>query len=162
VAIVAAGTAAGTVLTILAGSEPGLLLGLFLVTATIVGTFVVATRAAYVVIPAPAIAYPVAAVLAGYAHDHAVATSLTGLAVSAVQWIASGFIAMTAATVLAIAITAGRWMFTGPGGRRAYRDSPLRGGRWGRYRSAHGPAQGAGEQAEPEAGGMPAGSRRSG
>jgi hypothetical protein len=162
VAIVAGGTAIGAILTILTGSEPGLQLGLFLVAATIVGTLVVATRAAYVVIPVPAIAYPVAALLAGYAHDHAVDTSLTGLAVSAVQWIASGFIAMTAATAIAIAITAGRWMFAGPGGRRAYRDLPPRGGRWPRYRGAHGPAGAAGKPPEPEAGSMPAGSRRTG
>jgi hypothetical protein len=155
VAIVAGGTAIGAVLTIVTGGQPGLLLGLFLVAATIVGTLVVATRAAYVVIPAPAIAYPVAAFLAGYAHDHAADTSLTGLAVSAAQWIASGFIAMTAATAIAIAITAGRWMFTGPGGRRAYRDLP-------RYRGARGPAQAAGKQSETEAGSLPAGSRRPG
>jgi hypothetical protein len=64
VAIVAGGAAAGAILTILTGSEPGLLLGLFLVAATIAGTLVVATSAAYVVIPAPAIAYPLAALLA--------------------------------------------------------------------------------------------------
>jgi hypothetical protein len=162
VAIVAGGTAIGAVLTIVTGSEPGLLLGLFLVAATIVGTLVVATGAAYVVIPAPAIAYPVAALLAGYVHDHAADTSLTGLAVSAVQWIASGFIAMTAATAIAIAITAARWMFAGPGGRRAYRDRPPRGARWPRYRGEHGPARAPGKQREPDAGSLPAGSRRPG
>jgi hypothetical protein len=31
---------------------------------------------------------------------------------------------MTAATLLAIAIVVGRWMFTGPGARRAYGDVP--------------------------------------
>lgn len=159
-AVVAGGTAAGAILTILTGSEPGLLLGLFLVAATIVGTLVVATKAAYVVIPVPAIAYPVAALLAGYVHDHAVDTSLTGFTVSAVQWIASGFIAMTAATAIAIVLAAGRWLFTGPGGRLAYRDLPLRGARWQRYRGTHGPAPAAGKQREPEAGSMPAGPGR--
>lgn len=161
-AIVAGGTAAGAILTILTGSEPGLLLGLFLVAATVVGTLFVATSAAYVVIPVPAIAYPLAALLAGYVHDHAVDTTLTGVAVSAVQWIASGFIAMTAATAVAIALTAGRYMFDGPGGRLAYRDASLRGARWPRYRGPHGPAPAAGKQREQDASSMPAGPRRTG
>lgn len=158
----AGGTAAGAILTILTGSDPGLLLGLFLVSATIVGTLVVAIRSAYVVIPVPAIAYPVAALLTGYIHDHAVVTSLTGFAVNAVQWIASGFVAMTTATVVAIALAAGRWMFAGQGGRLAYRDLPLRGARRGRYRGPGGPEPAAGDQRKPEAGSMPAESRRTG
>lgn len=122
VAIVAGGAATGAVLTIVTGSEPGLLLGLFLVAATIVAALVVATRAAYVIIPVPSLAYTAAALLAGYAHDRAaVDTSLTGLAVNAVQWIAGGFFAMAAATLIAIVVAAGRWMFLGPGTRRAYR-----------------------------------------
>ena len=143
VAIVVAGAAIGAGATILTGSDPGLLLGLFVVAATIIAATIVATRAAYLIIPVPALAYPVAALLAGYVHDRAtVDTSLTGLAVSAIQWIASGFLAMVAATVIAIVIAAGRWMFTGPGARRAYREprrrtgppAPPRGGRSGAAR----------------------------
>ncbi len=116
------GAATGAAATIVTGSEPGLLLGLFLVAATIVAALVVATRAAYVIIPVPSLAYTAAALLAGYLHDRAaVDTSLTGLAVNAVQWIAGGFFAMTSATLIAIVVAAGRWMFIGPGTRRAYR-----------------------------------------
>jgi len=160
VAIVAGGAAIGTGLTVLTGSEPGLLLGLFVVAATIVATLVVSTRAAYVVIPVPAIAYPCAALLAGYIHDHATDNSLTSLTVGAVQWIASGFIAMVAATAIAIVITAGRWMFIGPGGQRAYRDPPPRAGRPARYRAAPGTGPDAGPPEAP-ASRLPARPRRS-
>jgi hypothetical protein len=46
---------------------------------------------------------------AGLVGDRAAGTSHTALAVSAAQWIASGFLPMTAATLLAIAVTAIRW-----------------------------------------------------
>jgi hypothetical protein len=135
VAIVAGGAATGAVLTIVTGSEPGLLLGLFLVAATIVAALVVATRAAYVIIPVPALAYTAAALLAGYVHDRAaVDTSLTGLTVNALQWIAGGFFAMAAATAIAIVVAAGRWMFLGPGTRRAYRQPRGRASRYEPWR----------------------------
>ena len=114
--------------TIATGSEPGLLLGLFLIAATIVAALVVALRSAYVIIPVPALAYTAAALLAGYVHDRAtVDTSLTGLAVSAVQWIAAGFFVMSGATLIAVLVPAARWMFVGPGARRAYREPRRRG-----------------------------------
>lgn len=131
VAIVTGGAATGAVLTVVTGSEPGLLLGLFLVAATIVAALVVALRAAYVIIPVPSLAYTAAALVAGYVHDRtAVDTSLTGLAVNAVQWIAGGFFAMTAATLIAIVVAAGRWMIVGPGTRRAYRQPRGRASRY--------------------------------
>ena len=121
-AIVAGGTAIGTAGTIFSGSEPGLLLGLFLIAATIVAGLVVATEAAYVIIPVPALLYPAGALLAGYVHDQrAVDASLTGFTVNAIQWIAGGFFAMLAATVIAILLAVGRWLFTGTGARLAYR-----------------------------------------
>ena len=167
VAIVAGGAAIGAAATIATGGEPGLLLGLFLIAATIVAALVVALRSAYVLIPVPALAYTAAALLAGYVHDRAtVDTSLTGLAVSAVQWIADGFFAMSAATLIAILVPAGRWMFTGPGARRAYRE-PRRGTRPQPRAGQHGPAGTAGGQpgaasgqADPDSPGLPAASPR--
>jgi uncharacterized membrane protein len=60
----------------------------------------------------PAIAYAMAAAIAGLIHDHAVDTSRTALSLSAVQWIANGFIAMTATTVLAVILAVARWLLS--------------------------------------------------
>jgi hypothetical protein len=162
VAIVAGGATIGAVATIATGSEPGLLLGLFLIAATIVAALVVALRSAYVIIPVPALAYTAAALLAGYVHDRAtVDTSLTGLAVSAVQWIAAGFFVMSGATLIAILVPAARWMFVGPGARRAYREPRRRAGSQPGGQS-RGPAA-ASRPAEPESPSFPAaGPRQSG
>jgi hypothetical protein len=67
----------------------------------------------YLIIPVPALSYVVGATIAGLIHDRADDGSLTGLAVHAAQWIASGFLAMSVATLLAIAITAVRWPRSG-------------------------------------------------
>jgi hypothetical protein len=69
----------------------------------------------YLIIPVPALAYVVAATIAGMIHDRSADTSLTGLAVHAAQWIASGFVAISVATLLAIAVTAVRWPGRGRG-----------------------------------------------
>jgi hypothetical protein len=166
VAIVVAGTATGALLTVLTGSEPGLALGICLILATVLGAFIVSPRAAYAVIPVPALAYTAAALVTGYIHDRAVDHSTTALAVGAVQWIASGFFVMSAATVIAIGIAAGRRVFSGRGSRRAWRDLPAGrplGSR--RYRGAHGLAPAAGQEREaeyPAPGSLPAGPRHSG
>ncbi len=102
------------------GTEPGVLLGIFLLAGTAAGALAVHPRAAYLIIPVPALAYLAAAIAAGLIHDHAADTSHAALAISAAQWIAGGFFTMTAATLLAIAVAAGRWA-GGPGGRRAAR-----------------------------------------
>jgi len=101
--------ALGTLVTVAAGTEPGPVLGATVVAGTAVGALAVRPRSVYVIIPVPALAYVVAATVAGLIHDRAGDTSLTGLAVHAAQWIASGFVAMGIATLLAIAATALRW-----------------------------------------------------
>jgi hypothetical protein len=163
---VTAGAVAGAILTVLTGSEPGALLGVCVILATGLGAFMVSAKAAYVVIPVPALAYTAAALFSGYIHDRAVDTSATALGVSAVQWIASGFFAMCGATLLAIGIAAGRRLFSGPGSRRAWRDLPAgRSAAPRRYRGTHGlaPAPGQDREAEyPAPGSLPAGPRHSG
>jgi hypothetical protein len=111
------GALAGGLLTVLAGWEPGWLLGLFVLAATAVGASAVRRGSAHLVIPVPAVAYFIVAILAGLIHDRSVDTTRAILAVSAVQWMAGGFLWMCLATGLAIAITAGRWLMTG---RAAY------------------------------------------
>ncbi len=110
VLLVIVGTLAGLVGTVLAGSEPGLALGAGLIVGTVAGAVAVRPQAAYVIIPVPALAYVVAASVAGYIHDHAIDTSRTALAVGLTQWIAGGFLIMIAATLLAMAIAAIRWL----------------------------------------------------
>jgi hypothetical protein len=95
----------GLIFTVLAGSDPGLLLGIFLIIGTVAAVLAVRPRAVHLTVPAPAFAYLAAAIIAGLIHDRAVDTSRTALAISALQWVASGFLAMTAATVLAIVAT---------------------------------------------------------
>jgi hypothetical protein len=109
--------AVGALVTAAAGSGPGLVLGLFVVAGTVAAALAVQPGAVYRIIPVPALSYLVAALLAGMVHDRANGTSSTALAVGAAQWIASGFLAMTAATILAIVITAARWPGRSPGPR---------------------------------------------
>lgn len=110
VLLVIAGTLAGLLGTVLAGSEPGFTLGAGLIVGTVAGAVAVRPQAAYVIIPVPALAYVVAATVAGFIHDHAIDTSRTALAVGLTQWIAGGFLIMIAATLLAMAIAAIRWL----------------------------------------------------
>jgi hypothetical protein len=110
VLLVIAGTLAGLLGTVLAGSEPGFALGAGLIVGTVAGAVAVRPRSTFVIIPVPALAYVVAATVAGFIHDHAIDTSRTALAVGLTQWIAGGFLIMIAATLLAIAIAAIRWL----------------------------------------------------
>ncbi len=106
--LVTGSAALGMLVTVGTRTEPGTLLGVCLVAGKAAAALGVRPRAVYQIIPVPALAYVGAATIAGLIHDRAADTSLTALAVSATQWIASGFLAMTAATVLAIAATVAR------------------------------------------------------
>ncbi len=110
IGFVAGGAAAGLLVTLLAGRGPGAMLGIFLLAGTAAGVAAVRPRAAYLLIPVPPLAYAVAATLAGLVHDRAADTSLTALVISAARWIASGFLVMTAATLLAIVVAAAGWV----------------------------------------------------
>lgn len=110
VCIVLGGAAVGALISVLAGTGPGPVLGVSLVAATLAAALAIQPRAVYRLIPVPALAYVVTASAAGLIGDRTASTSHTAFAVSAAQWIASGFLPMTAATVLAIAVTALRWL----------------------------------------------------
>lgn len=124
IALVIGGALIGLLGTLLTGSEPGAVLGILLLAGTAAGALAVRPRAAYLIIPVPAPAYLAAAILAGLVHDRASDTSHTAMAISAAQWIASGFLAMTAATLLAIVVAAVRCAADRRTGRRQRR--PLR------------------------------------
>jgi hypothetical protein len=91
------------------GSAPGFLLGVFVIIGTVAAALAVRPRAGRTILPAPVLCYLVAALLAGVIYDHSTSSSQTALAIGAAQWVASGFVAMAIATVLAIVLIAVRW-----------------------------------------------------
>jgi hypothetical protein len=110
-------TLVGLVITLLSGTEPGVILGVFVVVGTVAAALAVRPGAVYLIFPVPALAYAVAAVIAGLVHDRGVDTSHTALAISAAQWIAGGFVAMTVATGVAVLIAGYRWLWAARPGR---------------------------------------------
>jgi hypothetical protein len=87
-------------------------LGVFLIAGAVAAGLAVRPRAVYRIIPAPALAYVTGGVITGLIHDRATDTTRTALAINAAQWVASGFLAMSAATALVIAIGALRWQLS--------------------------------------------------
>jgi hypothetical protein len=104
VCIVIAGALAGALITVLASSDPGLALGVFTVAGTVAAAFAVKPHSAHVIVPVPALAYVVMATMTGLIHDGSTAASTTTFAVNLAQWVASGFLTIIVATVLAIGI----------------------------------------------------------
>lgn len=124
VCIVIGGGLLGTMITVLAGSAPGIALGVFTVGGTVAAALAVKPRSAYLIVPVPALTYVVMATMAGLIHDQAAQASTTALAVNFAQWIASGFVAIIAATALAVGIAIMRRPRTSgtPGTRRGPSD----------------------------------------
>jgi hypothetical protein len=123
VAIVAASTALGASATMLMGKEPGSILGAFVVIGTAAAAVAVRPQAGRVILPVPALAYIVAAMVTGVIYDRSADASKTALAINAAQWIANGFFAMALATIAAVVIVTGRWIIW----RRGETVSPARG-----------------------------------
>lgn len=134
VTLVTGFTGFGALACLFTGSGPGLLLNVCMLAGTVLAVLTVRPRAAYLLIPVPALMYLIAAMAAGFAADHATDTSRTALLVSAAQWVAAGFLPMAAATILVLAVTVGyllvRWRQSrlsdprpaGPAARRGHRD----------------------------------------
>ena len=108
--IVLAAAVLGTGVTVAMHHDPGYLLGGAVIAGTFVAALAVRREAVYQLIPVPALAYLVGALTAGLMHEQSAAPSRTGLAVSATQWVAGGFLTMAAATAVAAAITVIRWL----------------------------------------------------
>ncbi len=110
--MVLAAATLGTVFTVASHRDPGRPLGAFVLAGTLAAATSVRARSAYVTIPVPAPVYAVAAAVAGMIHDRPIDTTRTALTLSGVQWIADGFIGMSAATALAILITLARLLMS--------------------------------------------------
>jgi hypothetical protein len=97
----------GTVASIVTHSQPGSVLGLFVLAGTVAAALTVQPRTGRLLFPVPALSYLIGALATGVAYDRS--TDKTELAVGAAQWIASGFFVMVLATLLAVALTTVRW-----------------------------------------------------
>jgi len=119
--IVFAAAVIGSVATVAMHRTPGHLLGGFIVVGTLVAALAVRSRAVYLLIPVPAPAYLAGAVAAGLIHERNAGPSASGLKISGAEWIAGGFVAMAAATAVAVVVTILRWLLA----RRAAPRKPV-------------------------------------
>jgi hypothetical protein len=110
VCIIVASTAIGAIVTMVADTMPGGLLGAFVVIGTIAAALSVRPRAGRMILPVPVLSYLVAALVSGVIYNRGTGSSSTALAIGAAQWIANGFFPMALATVAAIVIIATRWL----------------------------------------------------
>jgi hypothetical protein len=107
VCVILASAAIGAAATIVTKSQPGSVLGLFVLAGTVAAALTVQPRTGRLIFPVPALSYLIAALTAGVVYDRS--ADKTQIAVGAAQWIASGFFVMVLSTLLAIALTTVRW-----------------------------------------------------
>jgi hypothetical protein len=122
------GTAAGVIVTLVAGQEPGGLLGFFIIVGTIAAALCVRRGKVYLLFPAPALAFFVAAVVTGKVHDAKLGSSTAGLGAGFTQWVAGIFFPAVVATIIVLLIGGGRWLL---GRQLISGQSPLSAGRPG-------------------------------
>ena len=108
--LLAAGTAVGIVVTLVAGQEPGGLLGFFIIVGAIAATLCVRRGKVYLLFPAPALAFFVAAVVTGKVHDAKLGSSTAGLGAGFTQWVAGIFFPAVVATIIVLLVGGGRWL----------------------------------------------------
>jgi hypothetical protein len=107
VCVIVGSAAIGTGATIATHSQPGSVLGLFVLAGTVAAALTVQPRTGRLIFPVPALSYLIAALVAGVAYDRS--ADKAEIAVGAAQWVANGFFVMVLATLLAIALTTVRW-----------------------------------------------------
>jgi hypothetical protein len=122
------GTALGVIVTLVAGQEPGGLLGFFIIVGTIAAALCVRRGKVYLLFPAPALAFFVAAVVTGKVHDAKLGSSTAGLGAGFTQWVAGIFFPAVVATIIVLLIGGGRWLL---GRQLISGQSPLSAGRPG-------------------------------
>jgi hypothetical protein len=102
--------ALGIIVTLVAGQEPGALLGFFIIVGTIAAALFIRRGKVYLLFPAPALAFFVAAIVTGKVHDAKLGSSTAGLASGFTQWVAGIFFPAVVATILVLLIGGGRWL----------------------------------------------------
>ncbi len=109
VCLIVASTAIGAIATMATASAPGFVLGASVVIGTVAAALAVRPGAGRMIFPVPVLCYLVAALLTGVIYNHSADASKTALAIGAAQWVASGFLAMAMATILAVVLVTVRW-----------------------------------------------------
>ena len=100
----------GVIFTLVAGQEPGGLLGFFIIVGTIAAALGIQRGKVYLLFPAPALAFFVAAIVTGKVHDAKLGSSTAGLGAGLTQWVAGIFFPAVVATIVVLLVGAGRWL----------------------------------------------------
>jgi hypothetical protein len=124
--LLVAGTALGVIVTLVAGQEPGGLLGFFIIVGAIAATLCIRRGRVYLLFPAPALAFFVAAIVTGKVHDAKLGSSTAGLGAGFTQWVAGIFFPAVVATIIVLLVGGGRWLL---GRQLISGQSPLSAGR---------------------------------
>lgn len=103
-------TALGVIFTLIAGHEPGGLLGFFIIVGTIAAALGIRRGKVYLLFPAPALAFFAAAIITGKVHDAKLGSSTAGLGAGFTQWIAGMFFPAVVATIIVLLLGGGRWL----------------------------------------------------
>ena len=103
------GAGVGAFATIVTADGPGTVLGVVLIAGALAGVLVVQPKAAYRLVPVPALTGFAAALLAGAVHDRAVDTSRTEVAFNALGWMSGAFVSIAAATVVTLVVAVARF-----------------------------------------------------
>ena len=122
--VVAGATVLGVIFTLIAGQDPGAVLGVLVIIGSLAATLGIRRSAVYLLFPLPALALFLGALLAGVVHDSQLASSTAGFGAGSLQWFAGIFFPMVVGTVLVLLTGGGRWLFgsqlvTGRGPRPA-------------------------------------------
>src|ERR1700761_3138999 len=107
--VLAGGAVLGVIVTLIAGQEPGDLLGAFIILGSIAAALAIKSGRVYLLFPAPALTFFVAAALTGKVHDAKLGSSTAGLASGFTQWIAGIFIPAVVATIFVLLIGGPPW-----------------------------------------------------
>jgi hypothetical protein len=126
VLLLVACTVLGVIVTLVAGQEPGGLLGFFIIVGTIAAALCIRRGKVYLLFPAPALAFFVAAIVTGKVHDAKLGSSTAGLGAGFTQWVAGIFFPAVVATIIVVLVGGGRWLL---GRQLISGQSPLSAGR---------------------------------
>jgi hypothetical protein len=105
-----AGAVAGIVVNLIAGQEPGNLLGFFVIVGAIAAVLSIQRGQAYLLFPVPALALFAGAVVVGKVHDAKLGSSAAGLGAGFTQWVGGIFFPAVVATIVVVLLGGLRWV----------------------------------------------------